>query len=127
MSRYLIDTHVFVWWLLDPQKLSKRTLALLSRDDAQFWVCTISLLEMQYLIEIDRIQMEMQHVLAYLDRTENFALLPFNQLELIHAVNLRGTRDPFDRIIMASAVAHEIPLITKDRWMRREFAKQTVW
>lgn len=38
-----------------------------------------------------------------------------------------NTRDPFDRIIVATAMAHNWRLLTKDEWMHSAYPKLAVW
>ena len=43
-----------------------------------------------------------------------------------HAMTLTWTRDPFDRLLVATAMLHKAPLITQDRTIRENYA-EAVW
>ncbi len=124
---YLLDTHPLIWWLLDPRKLSRKVTALLARVDARFLVPTMALLEMEYLVEIGRIEAESHEAIAAISADEQFDIVAFDATVLHEAIPLDGTRDPFDRIIAATAIAHHLPLITRDDWMHTRLADRCVW
>lgn len=117
--RYLVDTHIVVWRLMEPRRLPKASRALFLNERHEFLVPTIALLEIQYLIEVGRIQSDIDHILAALHEEPSFQLIPYDDVVMLHSLRLTTTRDPFDRIILAHALATSTPILTKDRWMRR--------
>jgi PIN domain nuclease of toxin-antitoxin system len=125
MKNYVTDTHPLIWWLLAPVKLA--ALANKCFDTAaHIYVPSITLLEIQYLNEINRIELDVQDVLAYISQNAQFEVVPFDGGVLLRSIELQATRDPFDRIIAGTALYWQCPLITKDRWMR-EHIENTVW
>ncbi|MBL7078019.1 MAG: type II toxin-antitoxin system VapC family toxin [Kiritimatiellae bacterium] len=124
---YLLDTHPLIWWLLEPRKLSRKVTALLTQGDTRFLVPTMALLEMEYLVEIGRIEAETHEAVATLSADEQFDVIAFDATVLHEAIPLAGTRDPFDRIIAATAIAHHLPLVTRDDWMHTHLGKKCVW
>ncbi len=117
--RYLVDTHILLWRLIEPRRLPKTTKALFLNARHQFDIPTIALLEIQYLIEIGRVQTNIDHVLTVLHEEPSFQLIPYDEVVMLHSLRLTTTRDPFDRIILAHALATSTQILTKDRWMRR--------
>ena len=113
--------------MLAPRKLSKTARHLLAQKENALFVSTLSLLELQYLIEIGRVEADVQKVMLYLDTTERFTILPFDARALATAIRLSGTRDPFDRTILATAIAYHLPLISKDTWMRQNYPEHVQW
>lgn len=123
----VIDTHPLVWWLLDPGKLSRRAMSLLADPAVSVHVPALAVLEFQYLVEIGRVEADTRNVLAYISESERFRLMPCDAAVLAAAVDLDGTRDPFDRTIAASALAYGMPLITRDQWMHERLANLAKW
>ena len=87
--------------------------------ETDFLIPTIALLEIQYLIEIGRIEVEIDQVLGAIHEEPSFQLVPYDEAVMLHSLRLTTTRDPFDRMILAHALATSTHIITKDRWMRR--------
>src|SRR6185503_11880345 len=56
--KLLLDTHVWVWSLVEPSKLSRRTVRILRDPKNQLWLSSISLWEVFALIDRGRIRVE---------------------------------------------------------------------
>jgi len=123
---YALDTHALVFWLLDPSKLSAKTRAILRVTGNRFCISTACILEIQYLIEIGRIEAEIGEVLSYIQREHAFFLQPFDEIVLLETLDASEHRDPFNRIILGTAKAYNLPIITRDRWMKSQY-KNTSW
>jgi PIN domain nuclease of toxin-antitoxin system len=115
----LLDTHVVVWLYQDPvrllpdqvrERLNAETLAL----------SPFVKLELQYLFEAGRVAIPAQSIVDDLvPKLEMLVADPSTAQVGQAAIGLDWTRDPFDRLISAQAVASGMPLITKDRVIRR--------
>ena len=109
--RLLLDTHVVVWSLYRPARLSAGLRTLLRRPDAAFVVSAASGWEAaikrakRHQAEILRTGMSMLDVRA--DHAWKVRELP-----MIH-------RDPFDRLIVAQALVEDLILVTEDPEMSR--------
>jgi PIN domain nuclease of toxin-antitoxin system len=79
-------------------------------------------LELQYLLETKRIETPPARIIHELALSINLAVCeqPFDAI-IAPALRLKWTRDPFDRIITASAIARRCRLITKDSVIRAHF------
>ena len=126
----VLDTHAFVWWTAKPEKLS--AVARRRIEGAkQFGVCAISLWEIAMLVERGRIEFD-RDVGEWLDvalAQERVELLPLSA-----EVAVRSTRlgpefhgDPADRLIVATAMTHKAPLVTKDERIRDFPEAHAVW
>jgi PIN domain nuclease of toxin-antitoxin system len=110
-----LDTHVVVWLYQKEKTLfSSKALDIIEKEQ-----CTVSpavLLELEYLFEIDKIQLSGKDIIAYLQDTIGLSICrkPFYEI-ITQALLLNWTRDPFDRIITAQAALNKSALVTKDR------------
>ena len=113
MSSYLLDTHIFLWSISMPEKLSAqiRTLIIDGRNTvylsaASVWEISIKrkLGKLKAPDDIDKIA-----------DLKNFRKLPINfqHAELAGALP-EYHRDPFDRMLIAQATIHSLHLITSD-------------
>lgn len=124
---FLLDTHTLIFWLLDEKSLSKKVLKILQKPANNFFVSAMSILEIQYLVEIGRLEMAIGDLFAYIDSTPNLKIIAFDRPALIESVKLDSHRDPFDRIIVAISIAYRLKLLTRDRRLLKLFPKVAVW
>jgi PIN domain nuclease of toxin-antitoxin system len=119
--RFLLDTHVWWWWVTGERGLSaaqKRALATAS-PDAPLEVSDVSLWEVATLVSLGRVAI----TVPLRDWLEAAAAPPLVQRRGIspaiaaEVVSLPDTfhRDPADRIIVATARVHDATLLTRDR------------
>ena len=130
-SPLLLDTHFWLWWQLGQPELSTRerdALDNLAAAGTPPALSAISLWEAQMLVEKGRLTLDIP--LAYWLPTaaapETVTLLPMD-IEVVLALDdlpksFHG--DPADRIIVATARAHGLPLATRDGNIRRSRSVQ---
>ncbi len=119
---YLLDTHIFLWWVLDNPKLDKETRVLLGETDTDLFLSAVSAWEMaikaqigklilpESVVDFVRKQLVLNDIQS-LDITTEHALKVF-KLPMHH-------KDPFDRMLIAQAVAENMIIITNDELIRQ--------
>jgi PIN domain nuclease of toxin-antitoxin system len=120
----LLDTHVWIWWLSGGGNLSAAEyLALeLSAETETPNVSAISLWEVQMLYSLRRLALDRPFEAWLLQATlpDAVRVLPIDTsviLELNRMPPMHG--DPADRLIVATARVHDVPLATHDRRIRK--------
>jgi len=113
---YILDTHVLLWLIFDSDKLSDSAHQMLSNSFVRKHVCASSLWEISIKNRIGKLPLPdgTQGILSAL-RTRGFGIIgldylhieAYNALPLIH-------RDPFDGIIIATALVENMTVITAD-------------
>lgn len=79
-------------------------------------------LEMQFLKEIGKLKVDPDQILGTLGSDLGVTATSDSLDALVPlAMPLSWTRDPFDRMIVATAMLHEAPLVTRDRRIRDHF------
>ncbi len=116
--KFLLDTHIFIWSLKDPAKLSDPITAALDDERNELWISPISVWEMLLLSEKGRARLKTNHPERWI-RTV-LASLPIKEAPLTHEVAIQSReirlphQDPADRFIMATALIYDLKLITVD-------------
>ena len=133
MPAVVVDTHTIVWYLSADPRLSANAADALDSATAageRIYVPSICLVELTYLVEKGRLPVAARErlihalddpavpcLLAPLDRTVADALEFVSRLEV---------PDLPDRIVTATAVSLQAPLISRDRKIRTSQV-QTIW
>ena len=122
--RLLLDTHVFLWWRANDERLSKAARAAIAGADIVF-VSAATAWEAAIKAALGRI--------AYPDTIEagveasGFEKLPITLAHAERAAALpRIHADPFDRMLIAQAELESLSLVTSDRVLRR-YGAPIVW
>jgi PIN domain nuclease of toxin-antitoxin system len=124
----LLDTHFWIWWLTpgSPLKPVERNALDATADSGGICLAAISLWEAQLLHSKQRLELPLPFSEWLTRATESRVLtvLPLDRDVVIELDTLpaRFNGDPADRLIVATARTHGIPLATRDRTIRRSRA-----
>ena len=128
----LLDTHVVIWLASGETRISRRAQSAI--DEARQSVRGIAISDFT-LVELSMLFRKKQFKLAispetFLSEVEHrFVVLPITANIALRALELPANypKDPADRIIGATSLIEDIPLITADAEIRRSRAVPTIW
>jgi len=119
--RYLLDTHVVIWWLMDDRKLPKthaKALERCERSGTPVALSAISLWEIAKLVERGHLELtqSLDDSVEQLETSSFVSVLPLTGRVAIESTRLgrRFHSDPIDQIIAATARCHGLTLLTVD-------------
>ena len=121
----LLDTHAWIWWMEGDVKLGRATIAALDDlpENERPFLSDISLWEVATLFSLRRwtTRLPFETWLAKACHPRTLRILPISTAVGIEITRLpdRFHRDPADRIIIATARALRLPLLTLDRRILR--------
>ena len=128
----LLDTHVVLWLLSDPARLSNAARAAIDdgrRNGGGLAICGITLLEIATANLNGRISLTMSLESFLKDVEDRFVVLPISARACARTLTLPEgyPKDPADRVIGATALVEGMSLLTADREIRRAKVVRTVW
>jgi PIN domain nuclease of toxin-antitoxin system len=119
---YLLDTHVFLWALSDPDRIRSEIRALIVNPLYPVFISAISAVEISIKQTLGKLQAP--NNLEQEIEKRGFRTLP---LEYRHGARLRHLpnhhQDPFDRLLLAQALEESLTLITHDKKLTSYSAK----
>ena len=126
----LLDTHTFIWLASDRNMLSEKVLGMMEDESDGLFISSITATEIGLLANTKKINTygsPKDFLLKNLSRLDIHEIpvdleiaLASTQLPPIH-------RDPFDRIIIATAQAHGMTILTKDRTIPTYPKVKAIW
>lgn len=129
--RLLLDTHAWLWRLLDPERVSEDAEKAIADRGSELFLSPVSTWETLVLARNGRLALTpspSEWVLDALRRSTPTAA------PLTHAIALRsealegfGSEDPADRFLVATAIEHELTLVTADGAMHAFAPVATLW
>jgi len=114
----LLDTHVWIWSVGSPDRVSTRARAALSQPENTVALSPVSIWEALLLADKGRVELAPD---PWWWIRSALATWPMRELPLTHEVALRSRSvrlphdDPADRFIAATAMVHGLTLVTADR------------
>ncbi len=122
MKGFLLDTHVWFWYLVGSPKLPRGLRRAIDGALTECWLSPVSVWEVAMLAARKRIELA-GGPRAWTE--EAWRALPLHEADLNREIALRATelrlarRDPADRFIAATALVYELTLLTVDRRLAR--------
>ena len=116
--RYLLDTHVWLWMLMDSPRLGPIARERLSSPDAQRIVSAVSYAEVAIKHALGRLSLPCS--VERLKLLGRFELASFNAdsaLQLAYLPNVH--KNPFDRVLVAQAKSTGMVLVSADEKVRQ--------
>ena len=129
----LLDTHVFLWSLFTPDKLSKAVVRKIKSPNNDVAVSVVTFWEISLKYALGKLELtgvkpeELPDFAAQM----NLEILPITAAEAssFHKLPRLSHKDPFDRIIIWQAIQRKMTLVSKDRDFKayRKFGLKTFW
>jgi PIN domain nuclease of toxin-antitoxin system len=129
----VLDTHAWIWWVNESAQLSAEAQAVITDTlDAgeTIGIPAIVCWEVAMLVHKRRLVLAMD-VVKWLDvalQFPNVQLIPLSPRIAALSTRLEGLHgDPADRLIVATSLVHEAPLVTKDQKITAWGGVSTLW
>ena len=116
---YLIDTHTFLWSILDPDRLGTKARDILQETDKRIFISVISFWEISLKVALGKLSLinllpeQLPEAANKLDFET--LLLSASEAATFYKLPNIGHKDPFDRLIIWQAIHNKLPLISKDK------------
>ncbi len=127
--RVLLDTHAFLWWVLEDPRLSPRALSVVAAPEYDVLVSAVSAWEIAIKSADARLDLPEPAGTYVRDRiaANGFRELAVTVEHAVRAASLPAIhRDPFDRLLIAQAQVEGIPILTSDTAIAR-YDVDVIW
>ena len=120
--KLLLDTHIWIWSVLEPQRLTRRVAAQLDNSQNEIWLSPVSIWEAMLIHRKGRLKVA-EGFTTWLTRALTItsfheAPFTFDVAQTLSTINLPHA-DPADLFLAGSAKAYGLTLVTSDRNLLR--------
>lgn len=119
--KLLLDTHIWIWSLLEPSKITPRIAKALENPANEKWLSPISVWEFRVLVEKGRVKLNMGFeewiAQAFTESSPREAPLTTEVVLALSKIQLPH-RDPADAFLAATAKVFQLTLVTADTRLR---------
>jgi len=115
--KLLLDTHIFLWFIMGSPNLTSQARALIEDDKNRKFISVVSLWEIAIKSSIGKLNLSapFDQLIPQQLSLNGFELLP---IEIAHLATVTTLpfhhRDPFDRLLIAQAVTEKMPFVSSD-------------
>lgn len=128
-NNYVTDTHSLVWYFTGSSRLSKKALKTFEKTvkEGSIIVPTVVLAEIMHISGKKRIKMSFAETIRRIQNSENFKIAPLD-LDILNMADKIGyDLEMHDRLIVATALCFEVPIITRDGEIKESGICKVVW
>lgn len=116
--KYLLDTHVFIWWMEENKKLPAEIKSIIDDSFNNIFISVITPWEIVIKIKTKKLKVPKNYASYVINGI--FKLLP---IEISHVLGVERLplfhKDPFDRMLIAQAKVEDLTLITSDQKFKK--------
>ena len=124
--RVLVDTSAFIWTLIRPGRLSREVKRIFTKTETIRVLGAISLVEMAIKIQQRKLDLTKEQIRQEIDESQ-IQVLPYHAAHAYAYFDLpQHHPDPFDRQIIAQAIAENIPIVTPDEAFEK-YPVKIIW
>jgi len=125
----LLDTHTFLWWIVNDPQLSPRARQIMEDADTELFLSAVSGWEIAIKSHLGKLKLpaDLQGFVAEQLRINGIEVLPLQMAHALHVFTLPDHhRDPFDRMLVAQGQLEELPILTGDPQIA-QYAVTVIW
>jgi PIN domain nuclease of toxin-antitoxin system len=115
--KLLLDTHILVWSIMTPARLSRRAAKVIGDSRNELWISPVTTWEILFFNRKGRLKLNGEPVSWF---SAALSRMPFREAALTHEVALASDtvvlphRDPADTFLAATAKVYDLTLVTAD-------------
>lgn len=116
--KLLLDTHAFIWWYNEPQRLPAKVIAACQDAENSLMLSVATVWEMQIKAQLGKLRLAkpLPDIIRHQQEQNQLQVLPIT-LPVVYALDnlpLNNHRDPFDRLLIAQAQVDQLLLVSND-------------
>ncbi|MGA8428534.1 MAG: type II toxin-antitoxin system VapC family toxin [Candidatus Sulfotelmatobacter sp.] len=124
----LLDTHTFLWAILDDPRLSRRAKQIFTGPN-DLWLSVASVWEILIKVQAGKLPLP-KPTGRYLVKKLSENRIELMPIQLDHVLKIESLQthhgDPFDRVLICQSLKEDLPIVTSDPLFKR-YPVETIW
>ena len=115
--KLLLDTHTFIWWADEPEKLSVGALQALEDEGNRLFLSLVSVWEIQIKGQLGKMKLRLplKELVESQEQANELEVLPITRAHIFALDSLPFYhKDPFDRLLIAQSIVEDVTIVTAD-------------
>lgn len=116
---YLVDTHIFLWSVFSPKKISKKVRDILIKGEFIKYVSLITFWEISLKYQLGKLQLKniLPDELPEIAKKSGFEILNLSAetVSSFYKLPKLKNKDPFDRMLAWQAISKDLSFLTQDQ------------
>ena len=114
----IVDTHIFLWVVSEPEKLSRARVDILEDRRNTIFVSSITFIEIMIKISIGKLQIDFEPLKVA--KESGFKILDFSAKDSFALKDMPFYhKDPFDRMLISQAINRDYYLMSDDNKLKK--------
>lgn len=128
-KNYVTDTHTLVWYFTENERLSRKAAKIFEKTvkKGSIIIPTVVLAEIMHIAKKGRITISFSETIKKIEDSENFEIAPLDLEILNTADNIDYELEMHDRLIAATALFFNVPVLTRDKTIKDSNVCETIW
>ncbi|AFZ55208.1 type II toxin-antitoxin system VapC family toxin [Cyanobacterium aponinum] len=125
----LLDTHCWLWWLVEPEKLSQTAMATIQNNQNKLYLSVASIWEIGIKYKLGKLDLPISPEILIPQQMQIDKISSLS-ISVAHALNASILpsyhKDPFDRMLIAQSQLESMTIISNDS-MFNSYNVQVLW
>ncbi len=121
-TSYLIDTHCWLWWHIEPNRLTNPVIELIENKDSVIFFSVVSAWEIVIKYNLKKIRLPLPPS-DYVSKRIEISYMEVMTVHLTHTLQVEKLpdyhKDPFDRLLISQAMTENLAVITSDHQFKQ--------
>ncbi|MTF39356.1 type II toxin-antitoxin system VapC family toxin [Cyanobacterium aponinum] len=127
--KILLDTHCWLWWLVEPEKLSQTAIATIQNNQNKLYLSVASIWEIGIKYKLGKLDLPISPEILIPQQMQIDKISSLS-ISVAHALNASILpsyhKDPFDRMLIAQSQLESMTIISNDS-MFNSYNVQVLW
>jgi len=127
---FVADTHALIWWFTGSAKIGPKAKGIFEKcenGESVIFIPSIVIAEALSIFDKKRVHFDFKKLFKKIRDSENFIIIALDYPILRKMVDMKDVPELHDKIIVSTSKHLNVPVITKDGFLKNISHLKTIW